>query len=226
MTCSPAAMPRTSPRAAPRRAPRPARRGARGSGRACGAGGGRARRGRGSPRTRAARSAPCPGRRGTSRGGPRSTQVARDDEPAEPQRGRERLARRAGVDDPLGLEPLERADRRRGRSGTRRRSRPRSRSRRARAASDSSAVAALGGEDDAGRVLVGGRDDDGVDVAASSSTRRPCSSTRHRDRLQPGARGDLALLAGCSGPRCAIRCAPRVGQRAADDALRPARSRW
>ena len=35
---------------------------------------------------------------------------ARDDEPAEPQRGRERLARRAGVDDPLRLEPLERAD--------------------------------------------------------------------------------------------------------------------
>jgi hypothetical protein len=35
-----------------------------------------------------------------------------DDEPAEPERGRERLARRAGVDDPLGLQPLQRADRR------------------------------------------------------------------------------------------------------------------
>ena len=42
--------------------------------------------------------------------GRRRRSAAGHDQPAEPQRGRERLARRAGVDDAVGVEPLERAD--------------------------------------------------------------------------------------------------------------------
>jgi hypothetical protein len=38
-------------------------------------------------------------------------ETRREDEPSEPQAGRQRLARRAGVDDVLGRQPLERADR-------------------------------------------------------------------------------------------------------------------
>ena len=42
----------------------------------------------------------------------RREQPRRHDEPAEPKRRRQRLARRAGVDHPIGLEPLDCADRR------------------------------------------------------------------------------------------------------------------
>ena len=68
-----------------------------------------------SPRSRKSANASC-----SIRAVPRSAsafssrtalqQAARDDEPAEPQRRRQRLAGRAGVDDALGLEALQRPD--------------------------------------------------------------------------------------------------------------------
>ena len=99
-------------RAAAVRARRRARRGARGTRGGCGAGGGRARRWRSGARRRARRS---PGRRSrppSARARSPAASSGGATHPAEPQRRRERLRRRAEIDDPVRREPLQRADRR------------------------------------------------------------------------------------------------------------------
>ena len=78
--------------------------------RACGAGGGRARRGRGSPRSACCSMRAVPRSASSFSCVTASTRRRRQHEPAEPQRGRERLAHRAGVDDAVGVEALQRAD--------------------------------------------------------------------------------------------------------------------
>ena len=190
----------------------------RGSGRACGAGGGRARRGRGSRR----------GRRCSMRAVPRSassfwwatgsTRPGGSDEPAQPQRGRERLARRARVDDVLGVEALERADGGAVVAVLRvvvvldRRSRPRSRSQ----ATSSARRAA--GEDDAGRVLVRGREDDGVRARSRRARRPACPPPSTGTRTEPSpARAALHSASGSLGSSTARRRAPRVRERVQDD---------
>ena len=111
VTCMPAAIPCTARLGQLRRpAPRPARRAARGSAGACAAGGGRARRGRGSSANAcwSIRAVPWSARRFSTRSG--ATQLGRHDEPAQPQRRRQRLAGRAGVDHVLRREALQRTD--------------------------------------------------------------------------------------------------------------------
>ena len=104
--------PRRSRPAAGRRPRRRARRGGRGSAGACAAGGGRARRARAGRRAAAARAAARLGRLAPCRRAADVGERRRQQQPAEPQRRRERLARRAGVDDALGRHALQRADRR------------------------------------------------------------------------------------------------------------------
>ena len=134
-----------------------------------------------------------------------SQQLRRHHKPAQPQRRRQRLAGRAGVDDPVGLESLEGADRR-------------------------SVVAVLGvvvvldhdrvvraepreqgrtplaGEDGAGRVLVGGGEDDRVDVGPlerldpDAAPRRPRPA---RPRGRPRPQCDAARGGWGSRTRCA-----------------------
>ena len=122
----------------------------------------------------------------------RLEQRRRDDEPAEPQRGRERLARRAGVGDAVGLEALQRADRRAvvavlgvvvvlDGKGV------------AVAEPGEQRGAALAGEDGAGGVLVGGREDDGVFVAELLHAQAVVVD-RDRDGLEAGAARDQQLL--------------------------------
>ena len=140
----------------------------------------------------------------------RLEQRRRDDEPAEPQRGRERLARRAGVGDAVGFEALQRADRRAvvavlgvvvvlDGEGV------------AVAQPGEQRGAALGGEDGAGRVLVGGGEDDGVFVARAPRTRRPSSSTAIGTGSRP-ARRAISSCSGLPGPRS--RCGGRRRRRA------------
>ena len=125
----------------------------------------------------------------------RLDEVDRGTSQPEPERGRERLARGAGVDDALRLEPLERAHRRavvaelgvvvvldRDRAGL---AQPLEQRR-----------APLAGEHDTGRVLVGRRQDDGVARGSRSrSTRRPCSSTSIGTGSRPAARAHRAVIA-------------------------------
>ena len=116
----------------------------------------------------------------------------RRDEPADPERGRERLARRAGVDDPIGVEALQRADRRavvavlgvvvvldRDRAALAQPAEQRG--------------AALAAQHDAGRVLVGGCQHHGVGVAELVHAQALVVDA-DRDGLEPGARDDLSLL--------------------------------
>ena len=136
----------------------------------------------------------------------RLEQRRRDDEPAEPQRGRERLARRAGVGDAVGLEALERADRRavvavlgvvvvldRERVAV--------------AQPGEQRGAALAGEHGAGRVLVGGGEDDGVLVARAPARAGRRSSTAIGTGSRP-ARRAISSCSGLAGSSIAMRRAP------------------
>ena len=122
-----------------------------------------------------------------------STSRLRQHEPAEPQRpGRERLARRPGIHDPLGIEPLQRARPAGGRSGTRRRSRPRSPGRRWPRAHSTNAARRPGASVAAERELVGGREQHGGRAGRRRPGAAPCSSTAQRQNAQPGRRDDPA----------------------------------
>ena len=143
-------------------------------------------------------------------GADRLEQRRRDDEPAEPERRRERLAGRAGVDDAVGLEALERAD---GRAvvavlGV---VVVLDRERVAVAQPGEQRGAALAGEHGAGRVLVGGGDDDGVGVRAELVDAQAVVVDRDRDGLEPGAARD-PRCSGLRGPRA--RCGARRRRRA------------
>ena len=100
--------PAAIPRVAGRRAARAARRGAAGSACASGARGGRSapERDQLGQRELLEHRRPARARLGLEH---RLDQRAREHEPRQPQPGRERLARGAGVDDVLGIEALERA---------------------------------------------------------------------------------------------------------------------
>ena len=130
--------------------------------------------------------------------------------------GRERLRRRAGVDHPFGLEPLEGAD---GRAvvavlGV---VVVLDRDRVAVAQPGEQRRAALGAEHDAGRVLVRGGDDHRVDVAELVDLEAVLVDS-DRDGLQAGALRDLVLLRVARVlDRDPLRAV--VGQRAADRAL-------
>ena len=134
-------------------------------------------------------------------------QVRREHEPPEPQPGRERLRGRAAVDDDVGREPLQRADRlavvaelgvvvvlehERARA-------PRPRDQRG---------APLGGEDGAGRELVRGGDEGGVDASPAPSTRMPCSSTSSGTGSRPACSSDAGSR-GQHGSSIATRLTPR-----------------
>ena len=111
-----------------------------------------------------------------------------------PERGREGLARRAGVDDPVGVEALERSD---GRAVV---------AvlgvvvvldcdRVARAQPGQQGRSSLAGEHDAGGVLVGGRQHDGVGVGVLEFV-DSCSGVvdPDRNRFQAGVCGDEAVF--------------------------------
>ena len=143
--------------------------------------------------------------------------AVRHHEPADPQRRRQHLARGAGVDDAVGREALQRADR-------------------------GAVVAVLGvvvvldrdraacpqpGEQrrpplrrqhGAGRVLVRRRDDDRVGAGGRQRVdAQPAVVDRHGHGLEPGARDDQRAAPGRRAPR-PPRGARPGGQREADDA--------
>ena len=142
----------------------------------------------------------------------------------EPQRRRERLARRAGVDDVLGIEPLQRAD---GRAvvavlGV---VVVLDRDRVVRAQPRQQRDAPLGCEHDAGRVLMRGRDDHGVHVRAE----RVDAAARRRRRAPAPAPGRRARRSatgrGSSGSSTRDPRAPRPASAWRDERRGPASSR-
>ena len=76
--------------------------------------------------------------------------------------------------------------------------------------------AALAGEHGAGRVLVGGREDDGVVVRASSLDAQPVVVDRDRARARGPARRAISSCSGLAGSSIAMRRAPPVGERVAE----------